>query len=47
MPDEEQPDCAICYQPISKYDWYIQVRRQENHLHVRLAHHTCPPEQED
>ena len=47
MSDDENPDCAVCYQPINEYDWYIQVRRQENPLDVRLAHHTCPPEPHD
>ncbi len=48
MSNDEYPDCAICYQPIREYDWYIQVRRQEgNPLFFRVAHHTCPPEQEN
>lgn len=46
MGDDEYLECAICYQRIYEYDWYIQVRRQENPLYIRVAHHTCPPEQE-
>lgn len=43
----EELECAICYQRIDEYDWYVQVRREDNPLHVRTAHHTCPPEQDD
>lgn len=40
----DMTECAVCYQPIDEFDWYVQVRRQDNPLHVRLAHHTCPPD---
>ena len=43
----DNPECAVCYQPIYEFDWYVEVRRQGNPLHVRFAHHTCPPEQAD
>lgn len=43
----ENPECAVCYQPIDEFNWYVQVRRQDNPFHVRLAHHTCPPPDED
>lgn len=48
MGDDEYPECAICYQRIDEYDWYVQVRREaDSPLHVRVAHHTCPPMEDE
>jgi hypothetical protein len=47
MSDDENPECAVCCHPIDEYDWSVEVRRQDNPLDVRLAHHTCPPEGQD
>ena len=43
----DDPECAVCYQPIREYDWYIHVRRAANPIHVQLAHHACPPSERD